>query len=1586
MAQMEYFSRSRLAGNNVPRQTYATLRGSVRRLDPDGVSAFPYFKNLPNPADLEINIDGFSQVVTLPSSGVFQDIITALTDAFARPAPAGPVARALDMDGVLAIQSATKGPAGSVEVVGGTAAEALGFDVGISRPRAQGGDVVGAPEARVGNAHSVTFPARGEDLSTTSFVRSLARVAGNTDVLHADIAKHLPKMTLLGEASHTPITTSSSLVDVTGSEVYIGVGHLSRASTPEELANYFILIDPNTGLPSPSRVVGVVVGSVTTDPPPGGYADAATPNDTGNVLGVNLPKYGPLPITAIKEGCVAVVDLNGSDVSSGDIVRIDGDDASINSLPWDHRGTRWVVEEYNITEMLLRPLSRREQDLYGFWSDERQPVLELNGEKQASQSFGTVTGYAGTYIYGTKLVVQPPLPPGSVVRVWAGTRSSLRKNYPQDVLLSPERQTLVHRTDPTFNALLSHPDITSTDTNVAVGPFLVRWHGTVRSLPASSWPLQEGQAIFWSEDDCLVHQGTISDRCHLLAQIEGGLRVCSRVEAGASRAVTVGANGQYQNLEQALYALCQNLDYSNNIADILILEDQTAPAGGWQVADSGFRIRGANESVSLLTSDGSPGALFQTNTERSKTLHFENITLQIPNEIDLTPYLAGDYTLSKCMVDGTRKDLDDQLGLRLGRSSPGVFISNSGLTTEISGSLDVLENVAVTGSADFASTLQVSGNTTVLSHLYADGGAFSMQDGILSLGSPVKFIFNGTTGASMFAGGLASIGADGSANFIGGQFQVGAGGDVRFNQGYLTVDSLGQIQQMTSAIVRTKFFTGGSALFASGAFTIAADGTFAAKGGAFNVDYEAGLTVLGGLASLTSATGFRMLPTVGSTTPGAIISLSGAGALLSNQLRFSGTGTSAYLSLYNSAATGTAAIRLTADGSAAFGTTGLLIGTDGSLTGTAAWTTTGAISSTGNITTGALGVIRAGGSAYAELSGPAGQDGQLLLKSNLAATSILTYTKLNQLIGGSSADAMHTHPIITTNILAGTNTWTGSNTYNTGVSFGAGVTLTSAGGVISGNTNAALTATAGALTFTVGAPTGTDAPGTYNIARQLFFVANGRYQYAMHNHLVGGVEYVTHQFTGRGGAARTYPILMVSPDSTAMGSSVPIFTVGTVMGSLSNFAFSVADDGTAVRDSLTVGGGVTVTGKATTAATVDTDTDTTLTTKAYIEKFALVAASRAALKTGLLLTPFTAGTYTPIKAAVDIGNTTDSNLTLFSMTPGVGNNSPRWTMYNSDLLINATTATTDTGSVGIGGPIYDAVVLSSDRYVVVGGGPNGTMILTCIAGVWANRQNLQGGTYLYNAVASSRTTPDTTGTLVATVGAQGWCSASSDSGVTWTYNGDGTGNNVVTGNTEVVTLSDIVYDPAHNCFVAVGTGASGGWAVRLTKSGSVWTFAYSKLPGTVVGGGAHCVGYSDGVLLIIGKPASSLATCWKSTDGGASWTAVTGVGAGYMLSTPFGGVQSRVLGIPDIGAFVSFPSSGSYMAYSISYDNGASWEFVPLVPQNLDFAATEFSAAIKTAWTWRRPRWSYTWRRFYIPVDCSSGASLQSYLYMSNAF
>ena len=177
MPHMPYARRAHLVGTSLARPPTVVVRGDRRRKDMDEVSSVPYFDGLPTSGGTVIVAHTASGGGTVTASVTAADGVIAIHDAVDQlnASLAGIDVLASDVGGCISLTSyASFQNACILEVTGGTAAAALGFDLAKQPYSARSGDLASAPEGGIGNAFGATLPIRGENFTTDTMGRALA--------------------------------------------------------------------------------------------------------------------------------------------------------------------------------------------------------------------------------------------------------------------------------------------------------------------------------------------------------------------------------------------------------------------------------------------------------------------------------------------------------------------------------------------------------------------------------------------------------------------------------------------------------------------------------------------------------------------------------------------------------------------------------------------------------------------------------------------------------------------------------------------------------------------------------------------------------------------------------------------------------------------------------------------------------------------------------------------------------------------------------------------------------------------------------------------------------------------------------------------------------------------------------------------------------------------------------------------------------------------------------------------------------------------------------------------------------------------
>ncbi len=634
---MDYFRRPVLAGKNIQLTTFATVRGSKRRSNPDGTSTVPYFPGVSATQTLNITHQAGSVSVALTGnslSTVLADINTSL----------GVNGVARDADGSIEIVSSVAGSAGLVRVTGGTAAVNLGFQTFAGgRPlEARGGQVPSSPESRTNNPYDSSFLSRGENFTAESMQRGLSRLASNGDVLWSELSKEglgFKTVSFVASSGGEYLTlTASERVFVSSASF----GGLTASSEATDLIQYFQLIDTATGLLAPSRVIGVVRGAQTGLPP---FPNSPNWADTtgNNILGLDQIKVGSATINSITEG--RFVECSGatfisSGVRAGDYVQISN---ATNLTKWSNNGKRWIVESVvSETVLSLKPMSKTEiVDILSGSVTDIQPIVELNDNVTGGEVFGDLTVSTGPFAHNVTLVVRPPIPSGATYELRAAVPLSLRDSV--GITTSNATQALlgeyaaenpvVH--NGTISGLVASPS----GGDVAVSAGVIRWNGHIHNIPATTVlnsSLTNGlNYLFWDDTTLsiqantsaaafgsLFNPGVSSNKGHPLAvivRLAGSITAiipAGRLVADAARTVTVGAVGaQFSTLDDALHyvsafstAFTEGSSTNGSFPHFeIVLTGNTTYSGGsafFPTTVPSVTIRGVSKQVQLTLTSG----------------------------------------------------------------------------------------------------------------------------------------------------------------------------------------------------------------------------------------------------------------------------------------------------------------------------------------------------------------------------------------------------------------------------------------------------------------------------------------------------------------------------------------------------------------------------------------------------------------------------------------------------------------------------------------------------------------------------------------------------------------------------------------------------------------------------------------------------------------------------------------------------------------------------------------------------------------------------------------------------------------------
>lgn len=803
--QMDYFRRPQIVGKALQRLDVGTVRGSKRRLDPDISSAVPYFAGVSTGQTVTLDVNGTP--LSVPFSGVtptYQSILSDLNTAL------GIIGQAKDADGTIEVSTLT--PGGYVQVTGGTGSKAVGFDVARHRIRSAGGDLRSTPEHRVGNPFGASFPIKGEDLGSEPFNRALGRVASNLDVLFSEHVRESTAITKIAAGS-TVVTrpdVNTTLIALPAlTRVFTGLNHFNATPDISELAPFFTLIDPVTGLPPATcRVIDVVRGAVGSPP----YTDAVTFAGAGSVVNVDLVKAAGT-INSITDGRVVGSTAsnfltNGSVV--GDWVKILG---ATNVAPWTNNGYRWVIEEViDATHVALRPMSKSElaqaNPVPAF--TEEQPVIDLNDRLAGIEVYGTFEVRTGTWTPGVKLVVQPPLPAGASYDVWVAQPTSLRSVNAGTLKTGdyPTAADFVSQRGAVPNGIISGFRITGGGTSRTIGEGYVRMHGKILRIPAAVYTaagLGNGTwFVYFDEADGRVKTSsalpalafaehdpeTFVPAIRPLARfvVSGGTtfneeNTLAQYNPFSVETLTVGVGGQFSEFKDACdFVNAWAASYSENTDDvvanrihfeIVVLSSNDADNDPIVVRCPSLSIRGVNPRVDL----GFPTSFTLTDCYELK---IEDLLISHDDERPLI--LLNGQTQASKGVNITLRNVSNRLG-----SAANSHIVQA--TTSEKVRKLVIENChfKVTQGISWANSLTLNDRQEVsIRSSWFEGINCSTTTRLLRGGSVSSWV---GLGMSVVGCKFTGFGLTGASNLGLFTFVSGSDGNLTFSDNYVSAGS-----------------------------------------------------------------------------------------------------------------------------------------------------------------------------------------------------------------------------------------------------------------------------------------------------------------------------------------------------------------------------------------------------------------------------------------------------------------------------------------------------------------------------------------------------------------------------------------------------------------------------------------------------------------------------------------------------------------------------------------------------------------------------------------------------------------------------
>lgn len=389
---------------SIPRVTSPTLRGSVRRANPDGGHASPYF--------LGLN----TKTLTLEVSPVVGDILITfvsddMDDAISTINAASPAnLKATDDDGYLRLTNLNTGSKNKIIIKGGTSVDILGFVVapepgsasfaGDLATSAPGRSVIGTQN----NPQGTALVAQDEDLTSAVLNRSIFGGLRHVERVLRSLDIEVPVIKRIPVTVVTHVPTGKKVFVIQEAELRFPIQGFEISGNPAPPAVFDKLITLRTNITdvdvvdplnasSFPRVTAVYYndGSNATANANLNFTTWGTIDGKSIFASQTINKQAPAAITAIRGNILVVpTALFLTNVCQpGDTLVIEG---ANNNVPFNHNGEFIIVEVLSETKVAVRPKSEFEAT---FISTEKPSELNLN------LPGGTVYGNARVVIGAT---------------------------------------------------------------------------------------------------------------------------------------------------------------------------------------------------------------------------------------------------------------------------------------------------------------------------------------------------------------------------------------------------------------------------------------------------------------------------------------------------------------------------------------------------------------------------------------------------------------------------------------------------------------------------------------------------------------------------------------------------------------------------------------------------------------------------------------------------------------------------------------------------------------------------------------------------------------------------------------------------------------------------------------------------------------------------------------------------------------------------------------------------------------------------------------------------------------------------------
>ena len=443
-----------LGNTNLPRNENPTIRGSIRREDPDA-NPEPHFTGL-NGTSLTVDVTPVGNLVINFASDDLDDAITTINAV----SPANLLAS--EDNGYLVLRNLNGGSKNTLEILSGAAAPLLGLTLSPEPgSKSFAGEVATAPpgtQQGQDNPQGTTLVAGDEDLKSDSLNRALAGALLETTRVLKDLDVLVPTTKEFSGSVVTHAGSGKKVLYVVDADLRIpinGYGITSTTPAGNELDTVAALLDSDLSpiydlteaTEQRGRVLDVYFEAAGTGSPALDNASSFTAWGTPDGKSI----FGPTVSTKDKQAAVAISTIRGdlikgtglllqtNGVQPGDTAIVE---AATNNTPFNHNGEFIVVEVLSEEIMAVRAKSEFE----GTFVSSDKPRT-LNADLPGGTSYGTVRVVIGDYfsaVDGVAFEVPDWVPLGAAV-VRCITAARMRNLGLGDLVraLTPNHKSLV---------------------------------------------------------------------------------------------------------------------------------------------------------------------------------------------------------------------------------------------------------------------------------------------------------------------------------------------------------------------------------------------------------------------------------------------------------------------------------------------------------------------------------------------------------------------------------------------------------------------------------------------------------------------------------------------------------------------------------------------------------------------------------------------------------------------------------------------------------------------------------------------------------------------------------------------------------------------------------------------------------------------------------------------------------------------------------------------------------------------------------------------------------------------------------------